>query len=248
MDDDTLMRYSRQVLLRDVGVEGQEKLAAASVLIVGVGGLGSPVAMYLASAGVGRLVIADPDEVELSNLPRQPLYREGDVGADKVGTARRALGEWNSATTVECLKERMDAERLAQYAKDVDVVADASDNFETRFAINRACHALKKPLVSAAVIRMEGQVCVFTYRDDEACYQCLYPPGGADEESCARSGILGPVAGVAGCLQATEAVKLICGAGRVLSGRMLVFDALDMEWREIGLRRDPRCKVCGGGD
>ena len=247
MDDDALMRYSRQVLMSEIGVEGQQKLADATVLVVGVGGLGSPTTMYLAAAGVGRLIIADDDEVEWSNLPRQPLYRESDVGVDKVTTAKRALGEWNSTVQIECVNERLGEGNLKPYVEQADVVADASDNFETRFAVNRVCRRLGKPVVSAAVIRMEGQVCVFTHRDEEACYQCLYPPGGSDDDNCVRGGVLGPVVGVAGCIQATEVVKLICGAGRLLNGRLLIFDALNMEWRELGLRRDPHCEVCGDG-
>ena len=245
MDDETLIRYSRQAILPEIGIEGQQKLLDATVLIVGAGGLGSPVAMYLTAAGVGRLMIADDDEVELSNLPRQLLHSEATVGMDKVSSAKSLLNAINSNTVIECIKERMDDERLKDYVAKADVVADTSDNFETRFAVNRVCRQLKTPLVSAAVIRMEGQVSVFTQQDDEGCYQCLYPNSGELDESCARNGVLGPAVGIAGSIQATEVMKLICDTGRSLRGRLLVFDALNMEWREISLSRDPRCEVCG---
>lgn len=245
MDDNTLVRYSRQILLPEIGIDGQEKLLRARVLVVGAGGLGSPVAMYLAAAGVGRIILADDDEVELSNLPRQLLHRETEVGIDKVPSAQATLASINAGTVVEGIQERMDEKSLLSYVKRADVVADASDNFATRFAINRVCHRLKKPLVSGAVIRMEGQVSVFMHRDGDACYQCLYSQGGEVDETCSQNGVLGPAVGIAGSVQAAEVIKLICGVGRVLSGRVLVFDALNMEWREIALRRDPHCEVCG---
>lgn len=226
-------------------MEGQTRIMGASVLVIGVGGLGSPLAMYLAAAGIGCLIIADDDEVELSNLHRQLLHNEKTLGLGKVESAGRALGALNSGTEVRCVQHRMNTDTLSRYVEQADIVADASDNFETRYTVNRICHRFRKPLVSAAVIRMEGQIYVFTHARGEPCYQCLYPPGSSTDESCVQNGILGPVAGIAGSIQATEVIKLLCGVGRSLSGRMLVFDALNMEWRDMKLRRDPACAVCG---
>ncbi len=245
MDDDQLLRYSRQIMLPSIGIEGQEKLLVSRVLIVGLGGLGSPVALYLAAAGVGHLILADFDRVDLTNLQRQIIHTTPRIGQLKVESARDSLTELNPQVRVDTLTERLDEERLAEMVQGVDLVVEGSDNFTTRFAVNRACHALGVPLVSGAAIRMEGQVSVFTGQPGAPCYQCLYPDEGAMDETCSANGVLAPLVGIIGCIQATEAIKLLTGAGRCLDGRVLLLDALQMEWRTLKLKPDPACPVCG---
>ncbi len=247
MNDDQLLRYSRQIMLPSIGIEGQEKLLNARVLIVGLGGLGSPVALYLAAAGVGRLVLADFDRVDLTNLQRQIIHTTSRVGQLKVDSARDTLNELNPQVRVETLAERLDETMLEQIIQSVDLVIEGSDNFTTRFAVNRACHAHGIPLVSGAAIRMEGQVSVFTGQPGAPCYQCLYPDEGAMDETCSANGVLAPLVGIIGSIQATEAIKLLTGAGRSLEGRLLLLDALQMEWRTLKLKPDPACPVCGQG-
>ncbi|WP_341645666.1 HesA/MoeB/ThiF family protein [Thauera sp. SDU_THAU2] len=248
MNDDQLLRYSRHILLPEIGVEGQEALLGAKVLIVGAGGLGSPAAMYLAAAGVGSLVIADDDDVDLTNLQRQILHSAETVGRPKVESARIGLQRLNPLAEVVPLQARLDGDVLDEQVAAADVVLDCCDNFATRHAVNRACVKLRKPLVSGAAIRFDGQVSVFDLRRPEAaCYHCLFPEGEDIEEvRCAVMGVFAPIVGLIGTTQAAEALKLIIGCGTPLVGRLLLLDGLAMEWRSIGFGRDPGCTVCGG--
>jgi len=245
LDDDQLLRYSRQIMLPSVGIEGQERLLGSRVLIAGMGGLGAPAAMYLAAAGVGQLVIADFDRVDLTNLQRQIIHTTDRIGMPKVESARRALLALNPEVKVEAVEEPLGDENLPGLVAGADLVVDASDNFATRFAINAACCHARVPLVSGAAIRLEGQVTVFSGRRGGPCYQCLYPQGGTVVETCSANGVLAPLVGIVGAIQATEAIKVLTGAGEPLVGRLLLLDALHMEWRTVGLRADPRCPVCG---
>lgn len=245
MNDEQLLRYSRQIMLPRFGYEGQQRLLEASVLIVGAGGLGSPAAMYLAAAGVGRLLLADDDAVDLSNLQRQILHAQRDIGRPKVESARERLLGLNPDVEVVALQARIDAQQLQALLAQVDAVVDASDNFATRFAINAACVAAGKPLVTGAAIRLEGQLSVFIPgRADSPCYRCLYREGEEPDQTCADNGVLAPVVGVIGSLQALETIKLLTGIGQTLCGRLLVFDGLHHEWRTIRLPKDPHCPVC----
>lgn len=247
LNDSQLLRYSRHVLLPEVGVEGQRRLLDSTVLVVGLGGLGSPLAMYLAASGVGRLIIADDDCVEPSNLQRQIIHRDADVGRDKTASAKQALEALNPEVRIKTLRARLDADNLPEQVARADVVADGSDNFTTRHAVNRACIAADRPLVSAAVARMEGQVAVFTPSADSPCYECLYS-GGSDapwnDEACVENGVLAPVAGVVGAVQAVEVVKLLLDIGEPLVGRLLLFDGARMEWRSVKVPRNPGCPAC----
>ncbi len=246
MHDEQLQRYSRQMLLAQIGLEGQRTLLNSRVLIIGLGGLGSPLAMYLAAAGVGHLVIADDDRVDLSNLQRQIMHRTSDIGRAKTDSARDTLLALNPESRVTAFNKRLTEDELAHEVQHADVVADASDNFATRFALNAACVRAKKPLVSGAAIRMEGQVAVFDLRRaDSPCYRCLYRDGPGGEEGCTALGVLAPVPGIIGSIQAVEVIKLLLGIGDSLNGRLLLLDALSMEWRTVKLRKDPACPVCG---
>ncbi len=248
MNDEQLLRYNRQIMLPSFDIEGQQRLLASTALIVGLGGLGCPVAMYLASSGVGRLLLADFDEVDLSNLQRQIAHGTDDIGRAKVESARDTIAALNPEIKVECFKEKLDEEQLLQVAADVNLVVDASDNFSTRFAINRVCVALGKPLVSGAAIRSEGQVVVFDSRQSETpCYRCLYSDAVSDENlSCSESGVIAPLVGVIGSLQALAAVKLLSGFGDAAVGQLLVFDGLYQEFRTLRIPKDPACPVCSG--
>lgn len=248
MNDQQLLRYSRHILLDQIGIEGQERLLSARALIVGAGGLGCPAALYMAAAGVGTLVIADDDEVDLTNLQRQILHREHSVGRAKVESARESLLDINPGVQVIALKQRLQGDDLTAQIAAADVVLDCSDNFATRHAINRACVSTRTPLVSGAAIRFDGQVSVFDSRESSApCYHCLFPEGGeAEEVRCAVMGVFAPLTGIIGSVQAAEALKLLAQTGRSLAGRLLLLDALGMEWRSIALPRDPGCPVCGG--
>ncbi len=246
MDDDLLLRYSRQIMLPGFGIEGQERLRSSRVLIVGMGGLGAPAAMYLAAAGVGELLIADFDRVDLSNLQRQIVHFSGDIGRPKVDSARETLLALNPEVRVTPLDEQLDRDSLRELAGDSDAVVDATDNFSARFAINRACVEAGTPLVSGAAVRMEGQVSVFSNGPDSPCYQCLYPEGEELDQTCAENGVLAPVVGIIGSIQATETIKLLSGVGAPLAGRLLILDAATMEWRSMRLTKDPECPVCGG--
>ncbi len=244
LTDVQLRRYSRQILLPQFGIEGQERLRAASVLVVGLGGLGSPIAMYLAAAGVGRLLLADFDAVDLSNLQRQILHTTDRIGMSKADSACLALKALNPEVDLVPIKPSLTAARLPDLVGQVDLVVDGSDNFATRFAVNAACVAARVPLVSGAAIRMEGQVAAFPGRPGGPCYRCLYPDDGGVGETCSVTGILAPVVGIIGCIQATEAIKILAGVGTPLFGRLLLLDATTMDWRSLRLPADPACPVC----
>ena len=245
MNPEQQARYSRHMLLAQVGSAGQEKLLAARVLIVGMGGLGSPVAMYLAASGVGHLVLTDFDVVELSNLQRQIIHHTDDIGENKVASASEAIHDLNPNVQVTAIPWVLQEDELAREVRDADVVIDACDNFESRFELNAACWRLATPLVSAAAMRMDGQVTVFDARHpDSPCYRCLYSDESTEGEACSQVGVLAPLLGIVGSIQAAEAMKLIIGMGTPLVGRVLVVDVLDMEWRTLKLRKDPHCPVC----
>ncbi len=247
MNDAQLLRYSRHILLPQIDIEGQERLLAARALIIGAGGLGSPAALYLAAAGIGTVVLADGDTVDLTNLQRQILHRTDSVGKTKVLSGQNTLATVNPECGVIALHERLSGERLASEVAQADVVLDCCDNFATRHDVNRACVEAHKPLVSGAAIRFDGQVSVFdASRTDSPCYHCLFPEGDdANEERCAITGIFAPITGIVGATQAAEALKLLIGCGESLAGRLLLLDGLAMEWRSIRVRRDPECTVCG---
>lgn len=246
MNDEQLLRYSRQILLPQFDIQGQQKLLDAHVLIIGLGGLGSPVAMYLAAAGVGELTLVDYDQVELSNLQRQILHRTENLKQSKVDSARDNLLALNPDVTINCINQQLDDEGLEQQVNRVDLVIDATDNFDSRFGINRACVKFRKPLVSGAAIRMEGQVSVFDMRQtDSPCYRCLYSEEGGEQETCSENGVLAPMVGIIGSIQAMEALKLLAGVGEPLTGQLLINDSFHQEWRSMKLRKDPKCPVCG---
>lgn len=246
MNDQQLLRYGRHILLPEIGVEGQQRLLEASVLIIGLGGLGSPAALYLAASGVGKLILCDHDTVELSNLQRQIIHRTGSLGQLKVSSAQTALHEVNPEVECVALPIRAGQELLDELVGKVDVVLDCSDNFSTRYAVNRACLMQRKPLVSGAAIQFDGQVALFDLRRSEApCYNCLFPEDSqAAELRCATTGVFAPLVGIIGALQAAEALKLLVGIERGLSGRLLILNALDMQVMRSNLRKDVGCRVC----
>lgn len=246
MNDDQLLRYSRHVLLDELGIEGQARIIASRVLIIGAGGLGSPAAYYLASAGVGTLVLADDDTVDLTNLQRQILHTTDRIGQPKADSGRRTLNAINPEVEVIALTVRLAGDALEAEVAKADVVLDCSDNFATRHAVNRACVRHGTPLVSGAAIRFDGQVSTFDLRDANApCYHCLFPDGDdVQEERCATMGVFSPLLGIVGSMQAAEAIKLIAGVGKSLSGRLLMLEALSMEWHSVRVARDPGCAVC----
>ncbi len=247
MTDDQLLRYSRHLLLNEVGVEGQEKILQAHVLVIGVGGLGSPVALYLATAGVGRITLVDDDVVDLTNLQRQIAHNMADVGEYKALSAMNKIASINPDVQVVPVLERAGVELLDKLVADADVVVDCCDNFATRHAINAACVQHRKPLVSGAAIRFDGQITVYDSRAPEApCYACIFPPDADVEETrCATMGVFAPLVGIIGSMQAAEALKLICELGRSLTGRLLMLDGRDMAWNEVRFKRDVNCVVCG---
>ena len=248
MTDEQLLRYSRHILLPEIGIEGQERLLASHAFIMGAGGLGSPVALYLASAGIGQITICDGDRVDLTNLQRQIVHRTESIGQEKVLSARTTLASINPGVKVVALAERADSARIEELVATADVVLDGSDNFATRHAMNRACVRLRKPLVSGAAIRFDGQVAVFDMRaEDTPCYACIFPEGvDSDDMPCAIMGVFAPLTGIVGSLQAAEALKVLIGAGETLAARLLLVDALTMQLRSIRIRRDPGCAVCSG--
>lgn len=246
MRDEELLRYSRQIMLPEMDVAGQQKLLDATVLIVGMGGLGCPAAMYLAAAGVGHLIIADDDTVEITNLQRQIAHGQADVGQPKVQSALATLKGLNPDVRITALQQRLTVAELDEIVPTATLVLDACDNFTTRFELNQACVRHRVPLVSGAAIRMEGQVAVFDSRDATSpCYQCLYKLGDDEQATCARNGVMAPVVGIIGAVQAMEAIKMIAGVGKSLTGRLLLLDARNMQWREMRLPRDPHCAACG---
>ena len=247
MDDRQLLRYSRHLLLDDIGVEGQQRLLDSHALIVGAGGLGSPVALYLASAGVGQITLVDDDTVDLTNLQRQIIHTEARVGQPKVASAEAAIGALNPGVRVRTVAQRADEAQLTELAAAADIVLDCTDNFATRQALNRACVATGRPLVSGAAIGFDGQISVYDPRRAASpCYACVFPPTQAVEEArCATMGVFAPLVGIIGTLQASEALKLLCGIGEPLVGRLLLIDALTSRFRELRVKRDPGCSVCG---
>ena len=248
LTDEELLRYSRQILLQQVDIEGQLKLKNSRVLIVGVGGLGSPVALYLAAAGVGELHLADFDSVDLTNLQRQIIHDSASIGQSKVDSAMQRLAAINPQIKLVAHRSALDADTLADAVSQVDLVLDCCDNFGTREAVNVACVAARKPLVSGAAIRLEGQLSVFDSRQPASpCYHCLYGHGSEDELTCSEAGVIGPLVGLVGSLQALEALKLLAGFGEPLVGRLLLIDALGARFRELRVKRDPACSVCGTG-
>jgi molybdopterin/thiamine biosynthesis adenylyltransferase len=249
LTDDELLRYSRQILLKQIDIDGQLRLKQGRALIVGLGGLGSPVALYLAAAGVGELHLADFDTVDLTNLQRQIAHDSDSIGRTKVDSAMARLRAINPEVRLLSHRAALDEDSLAAAVAAVDLVLDCSDNFATREAVNAACVRAGKPLVSGAAIRLEGQLSVFDpRRADSPCYHCLYGHGSEAELTCSEAGVVGPLVGVVGSLQALEALKLLAGFGEPLVGRLLLIDALGSRFRELKVRRDPECPVCGGRD
>ena len=247
MNDDQLLRYSRHILLPQIGILGQEKLTRSRVLIVGLGCLGSPVAMYLAASGIGELVICDNDNVDLTNLQRQTIHNTETIGISKVQSAKKAIAKINPEINVVSVQEYVDEKRLQKLVKEVDIVVDASDNFATRHTINQVCVTYKKPLVSGSAIRFNGQISVFNLSNNASpCYHCLFSKDGSNEDMhCATMGVFSPLVGVIGCMQAMEAIKILLNIGKTLNGRLMLLDGLTMEWRSIKLNKDPECTICG---
>lgn len=246
MNDNQLLRYSRHILLPQIEYAGQEKLTKSHVLIVGAGGLGSPVALYLAASGVGKLTICDFDTVDLTNLQRQIIHTTASVGINKAVSAQQTIYEINPEVVVKTIQQKSSEAEFTALAETADVVLDCSDNFATRYALNRISFALKKPLVSGAAINFEGQITVYDFRhDDSPCYHCLFPETGESTDvRCANNGVFAPLVGMIGTAQAAEALKLILNIGESLQGRLLLLDALSMQWREIKLKKDTHCSVC----
>ena len=247
MTDEQLLRYSRHILLDALGIEGQERILAAHALIIGAGGLGSPAALYLASAGVGKITLVDDDTVDFTNLQRQILHTQARVGMAKAESGKQALTAINPEISIIPLKQRLSGEALEALVASADIVLDCTDNFATRHAINRACVVHRKPLVSGAAIRFDGQISVYDLRrDDSPCYHCLFPEGeDVEEVRCAVMGVFAPLTGIIGTMQAAEALKLIAGIGDSLTGRLLLLDTLEMEWRSVKFKKDAGCAVCG---
>lgn len=245
LNDSQLLRYSRQIMLPEIDIAGQQRLLSSRVLVLGLGGLGSPVSLYLAAAGVGELWLVDDDLVDLSNLQRQILHTHDRIGTSKVESAIQALQSINPDVKLNGIDQRVDAGALASLVDQVDLVLDCTDNFATRFALNAACFQASVPLVSGAAIRFDGQISVFDPRDpDSPCYQCLYSEGDDTALTCAESGVLAPLVGIIGSMQAMEALKILTSVGQSLTGRLLLLDGRRMEWREMRLSRDPACPVC----
>lgn len=246
MTDEQLLRYSRHILLDQIGIEGQERIVAAHALVVGAGGLGSPAALYLASAGIGRITLADGDTVDLTNLQRQILHTQARVGQPKAISGQTALAQINPEARVDAVSERLIGEALEARVAQADVVLDCCDNFATRHAVNRACVKYGKPLVSGAAIHFDGQLSVFDVRRPGApCYHCLFPEGeDVEEVRCAVMGVFAPLTGIVGAMQAAEALKIVAGTGEPAIGRLLLLDGLAMEWRSVRFGKDPACKVC----
>ena len=249
MNDEQLLRYSRHILLDAIGVEGQQRILDSHALIVGAGGLGSPAALYLASAGVGKITLADDDTVDFTNLQRQIMHTQARVGEPKALSGQQALAAINPEIEIVPMTRRLGGNDLNMLVAEADLVLDCTDNFATRHAINRACVRQRKPLVSGAAIRFDGQVSVYDLRrNDSPCYHCLFPEGeDVEEVRCAVMGVFAPLTGIVGSMQAAEALKLAAGTGQTLNGRLLLIDALTMEWRTVRFRKDPDCAVCGTG-
>lgn len=248
MNDEQLLRYSRHILLPEIDLDGQEKLLNATALIIGLGGLGSPVSLYLAAAGIGHLILVDDDKVDVGNLQRQIVHTTQRVGIDKVTSAADALRDINPEVQITCINQRLTSDALLARVQKAQVVIDCSDNFSTRFALNAACAQAKVPLVSGAAIRWEGQISVYDFRDaNSPCYQCLYDPDVNTDDSCSRNGVVAPLVGVIGSVQALEAIKLLIGKPSGLCGKLALYDGWQSQWRELRLQKDPACLCCGKG-
>lgn len=244
-NDEQLLHYSRQIMLPHFGIEGQQQLHDAHIVIMGVGGLGSPAAMYLAAAGVGTLTLVDFDVVDSSNLQRQIVHNNNSIGDSKVDSAKNTLLALNPETNIHCIDKELTLCEFESLITGVSCVIDATDNFATRFLINRACVTQKVALISAAAIQFEGQISVFDLRqEDSACYACLYNEGGEENTNCSDNGILAPIVGILGSMQALEAIKLVCNIGETLQNRLLIFDALALQWRTMKFKKDTKCSVC----
>lgn len=248
MNEKEQSRYARQIRLSQIGEAGQQKLLDSTALIIGMGGLGSPVAMYLAAAGIGRLIISDFDQVEDSNLQRQIVHRTQDIGELKALSAKRTIAEINPDCEVEAIDWELDDDELESYLKQSDIVLDCSDNFPTRFAINRASVKTKTPLVSGAAIRIEGQIASYIPDSGGPCYQCLYKQQFEHTETCAMEGVLSPVVGVIGTMQALQAILILTGHAESVNGKLLLFDGLNMEWQKVQIPRNPNCEICACDD
>jgi molybdopterin-synthase adenylyltransferase len=252
MTDDQLLRYSRHILLNEIGVDGQARILASHALVIGAGGLGSPVALYLGSAGVGQITIVDNDVVDMTNLQRQIAHNQARVGMNKAQSALESIANINPEVRVHCITTRADAALLDELVAQADVVIDCCDNFSTRHAVNAACVKHRKALVSGAAIRFDGQISVFDLREPSAtrkspCYACVFPPQAAfEEERCATMGVFAPMVGIIGSMQAAEALKILSGAGSSLAGRLQMLDGRAMEWNEVRMPRQAHCSVCGG--
>lgn len=245
MNNQEKSRYARQIRLSQVGEEGQQALLDATVLIIGMGGLGSPAAMYLAAAGIGRLIISDYDQVEDSNLQRQIIHRNNDIGELKAFSAKKSLAEINPDCLVDAIDWQLDEAELEEYANKADLILDCSDNFPTRFMINRVSVKTQTPLVSGAAIRIEGQIASYIPGSGGPCYQCLYKEEFENTETCAMEGVLSPVVGVIGTMQALQAILVLIGKGESVNGKLLLFDGLNMEWQSVRIPKNPACRVCG---
>jgi len=245
MNDHQLLRYSRQIMLPAIDIEGQERLLNSRVLIIGMGGLGSPAGLYLAAAGIGHLVLCDFDDVDLSNLQRQIAHTTDDIGLSKVESAKKSFLAINPLINITAINQKLQGDSLLEQVSQADVVVDCCDNFETRFAINDACVQSKTPLVSGAAIRFEGQVSVFNPLDESSpCYNCLYPRDGSIAQTCSENGVIAPITGIIGSMQALETIKVISKAGETLQGRVLLLDGLSMQWQSMQLPRNPKCPSC----
>jgi molybdopterin/thiamine biosynthesis adenylyltransferase len=245
MEDEQLLRYSRQIMMPEIDAAGQQRLLDSRITIIGMGGLGAPAAMYLAAAGVGSITIVDYDTVDLTNLQRQIIHTTSDIGREKTASAEEYLHQLNPEVAIVAVSKNLDEQELRETTNGMDAILDCTDNFETRFMINRVAVSNGIPLVSAAVVRMEGQVTIFDPKHNGACYRCLYDEAGGVPETCSENGILAPAAGLVGSIQATETMKVLLGIGKTLVGRLLLIDAKNMEFREIKIRKDPACPVCG---
>jgi molybdopterin/thiamine biosynthesis adenylyltransferase len=247
LNDEQLLRYSRHILLNELGIEGQERLRSAHALVIGAGGLGSPAALYLASAGIGVLTLVDGDRVDLTNLQRQVLHTTGRIGMPKPASGQVALTALNPDVRIETVEQRVEGAALDTLVARASIVLDCSDNFATRHAVNRACVTHRRPLVSGAAVRFDGQVATFDLRNPESpCYACLFPPGDGEDELCSVMGVFAPVTGIIGTVQAAEALKMAAGIDTGLAGRLLILDALAMHWHSVRVPRDPQCPVCSG--
>ena len=247
LTDEELLRYSRQIMLLQIDIAGQEKLKAAHVVILGVGGLGSPVALYLAAAGVGKLTLVDDDQVDVSNLQRQIAHQQDQQGIDKVISAKARLKAINPDCKIELINKRLNQKQMQDCFSNADLVTDCSDNFATRFLVNQVCYQTKTPLVSGAAIRWEGQLSTFLMNDESPCYECLYEQDAYADQSCSDNGVLGPIVGIIGSMQALEAIKVITGAGQPLVGVLSLFDGMDMSFNKIKFKKRNACSTCSAG-